>query len=90
VLGAGATAIAGGGEESVMTAGRCVRVIVTILCHRIRLGHVVVIFRPRGSVIVAMVGSHLVVMIVRSVLRGYRRWDHSGQCERECGENKRL
>jgi hypothetical protein len=90
MLGAGTTAIAGCGEKAVVAAGRCVWMIVTILDDRIGLGIVVVVVGPRGSVIVAMIGRHLGVLIVRAVLRTHGRWGHSGQCERKYTENKGL
>jgi hypothetical protein len=69
VLGAGTTAIAGCGEKAVMTAGRCVRMIVTILGHRVWLGIVAVHIRLRRSVIIAMLRRHLSALIVRAILR---------------------
>jgi hypothetical protein len=63
--------------------------VVTILGDRIGLGIVVVVLGPRGSVIVAMIGRHLGVLIVRAVLCTHGRWGHSGQCEREHCKNKR-
>jgi hypothetical protein len=90
VLGAGTTSIAGCGEKAVMAARRCVWMIVTILSDRIGLRIVVVLLGPRGSVIVAMLRRHLVVMIVWPILRAPSRWGHSGQCDREDGKNKRL
>jgi hypothetical protein len=68
VLGAGTIAIAGCGEKAVVAAGRCMRVIVTILGNRIRLRGVVVLLGPRASVIAAIVSRHLVVMVIWAVL----------------------
>jgi hypothetical protein len=90
MLGAGTTAIAGCGEKTIMAAGRCVWMIVTILGDRIGLGIVVVVLGPRGGVIVAMIGRHLGVLVVRAVLRTHGSWGHSGQCERKHTENKRV
>jgi hypothetical protein len=96
VLAAGATAIAGRREKTVMAAGRGVWVIVTILHHRVWPRVVVVYLRAHCGVIVAMLGRHLVVLVVlvvpvvRSVLCVQRRWGHSSQCEREESQNEWL
>jgi hypothetical protein len=93
VLAAGATAIAGGREKTVMTAGRGVRVIVTILHHRVWPRVVVVYLRTRRGVVVAMVGRHLIVLVVAivgSVLCVQRRRLHSAQGECEESQNEWL
>lgn len=93
VFAAGATAIARRREIAVMAAGRGARVIVTILDHRVWPRVVVVYLRAHCGVIVAMLGRHLVVLVVpvvRSVLCVQRRWEHSSQCEREESQNEWL
>jgi hypothetical protein len=69
VLRAGAIAIPRCREKAVMAAGRGARVIVAILDGRVGPRVVVTFLRARCGVIVAMLGRHLVVVIVRSVLR---------------------
>jgi hypothetical protein len=93
VLAAGATAIAGRREKTVMAAGRGVWVIVTILHHRVWARVVVAYLRARSGVVVAMLGRHLIVLVVavvRSVLCVQRRRQHSSQCEREESQNEWL
>ena len=90
VFAAGATAIAGRGEKAVMAAGRGVRVIMTILHRRIRVRVLVAYLRARGRVVIATVGRHLVVAVVRPVLCVQRRRQHSSHCEREQSQNEWL
>jgi len=93
MLSAGAAAIAGGGEKSVMAARRRVRMIVAVLHHRIRPRNIMPHVGTRSRVVIAMISRQLVMLIVaiiRMVLRASSRWQCDGQCEREQTRNDQL
>jgi hypothetical protein len=95
VLRASVAAVPRAGEETVMAAGRRVRMIVAILRGWIRTTVVVVSVTLHRRMIVMMllgvlVAGILVAVLFRMILRAHGQWHDGTQRERRDGENDRL